>query len=189
MNLLLLLAAPALAGLLDAPGGEFQVRYDPMWYPVGQYELALEERPDACAVEVLGTIPVGDQSLTMDLRAHLKDKKPGTETSAETFTGLGGREGAVIHTTRMRRLVLHQMTWAALPLGDGTAALMALRWEGSAQPTARSDYLEIVGTALPPGILEDVPLEDLEEIYRRLGACSTRVGPCGASCSTAPTGC
>lgn len=163
----LLLAAPVFAGLMDAPGGEFQVRYDPSWYPVGPYELALEDKPDACAVELLGVIPMGEPSLAMDLRAYLSDKKPGAETSEESFVGLGGREGAVIHTTRMRRLVLHQMTWAAMPLGDDTAALMALRWEGSAQSTARSPFLEIVGTALPSGILKDVPLEDLEKLYAK----------------------
>lgn len=164
---LLLTALSAHAGLMDAPDGAFQVRFDPSWYATGEHELALEADPRGCAVELLGTIPMGEGSLSMDLRAYLEDKKAGTETTTETFTGLGGREGAAIHTTRMRKLTLQQMTWAAVPLDDGTAALLALRWEGSAQSTARSEFYEIVGTALPPGILEDRPTVELEELYRK----------------------
>ena len=163
----LLLVGGALAGVMDAPQAAWQVRYDPMWYAVGPYELAIEAEPDACAVELLGTIPMAEATLAMDLRAYLADKKVGTETHVEPFTGLGGREGAVIHTTRMRKLTLQQMTWAAMPLGDGTAALLALRWEGSAQSTGRPAFLEIAGTALPSGILEDRPTSQLEEIYRK----------------------
>ena len=54
-----------------------------------------------------------------------------------------------------------------LPLGADLSAGLALRWEGSAQSTARSEFYEIVGTALPPGILEDRPTVELEELYRK----------------------
>ncbi len=164
---LLFAALSAHAGLMDAPDDAFQVRFDASWYAADSYELALELDPQGVAVELIGTIPTGEHSLTMALRDYLEDKKVGAETTTETFTGLGGREGAAIHTTRMRKLVLQQMTWAAVDLGDGTAALLALRWEGSAQSTARPAFYEIAGTALAPGVLEDVPLEDLEELYRK----------------------
>ena len=163
----LLTVLAAHAGLISAPADAYQLRFDSSWYAAGEHELALEADPQGCAVELLGVIPMGEGSLSMDLRAYLEDKKVGAETTAESFTGLGGREGAVIHTTRLRKLALQQMTWAAMPLGDGTAALMALRWEGSAQSTARQAFYEIAGTALPTGILVDAPTAELEELYRK----------------------
>jgi hypothetical protein len=163
----LLLALAAQAGLMDAPDGAFQVRFDGSWYEVEPGHLALEADPQGCAVELIGAVPAGEGSLTMALRSWLEDKKVGAETTAETFTGLGGREGAAIHTTRMRKLQLQQLTWAALDLGDGRAALLVLRWDGSAQASARPAFYEIAGTALPPGLLVDAPLPDLEALYRR----------------------
>ena len=163
----LLFVLSAHAGLISGPGEAYQLRFDEAWYAVGEHELALEADPNAVSVELLGIIPEGEHSLTMAVRAYLSDKKAGTETSTETFTGLGGREGAVIHTTRMRELTLQQLTWAAMPLGDGTAALVVQRVEGSAQSSARGDFLEAVGTALPPGILKDAPTAQLEEIYQQ----------------------
>ncbi len=166
-SLALALAGSASAGLMDAPGSSYQVRYSADWYVTGDSELSLEAEPDASTLELLPPFAVGEGSLTMALRAALADRRPGAETSTISFTGLGGREGVVIHTTRMRGLRLFQMTWAAMPLGDGDAALLALRYEGTAQSTARSSFLEIAGTALPAGILKDLPPDELEELYRR----------------------
>ncbi len=163
----LLLVSTVLAGLISGPGGAYQLRFDERFYTVGDHELALEADPDAVAIELLGVIPVGEGSLSMAVRAYLADKKAGTETSAAAFTGLGGREGAVIHTTRMRKLTLQQLTWAAMALGDGTAALVVQRVDGSAQSSSRGAFLEVVGTALPPGILIDAPMPELEQLYRR----------------------
>jgi hypothetical protein len=162
----LLLISTAIGGLISGPDDAYQLRFDETWYAVGEHELGLEADPHAVAVELLGAIPVGEHSLTMAIRDYIEDRKPGTETSTETFTGLGGREGAVIHTTRMRKLTLQQLSWAAMPLGDGTAALVVQRVDGSAQSSVRESFLEAVGTALPPGILVDAPTAELEEIYR-----------------------
>jgi hypothetical protein len=162
---LLITALAAHAGLMEAPDGAFQVRFDEAWYEVEPGHLALESDPQGCAVELIGAIPTGEGTLTMALRDYLEDKKVGAETTAESFTGLGGREGAVIHTTRMRKLQLQQLSWAAMGLGDGQAALLVLRWEGSAQASARPAFYEIAGTALPLGLLVDAPLPDLEELY------------------------
>jgi len=163
----LLCTAIAHAGLISGPGDAYQLRFDDQWYAVGDHELGLEADPHAVMVELLGVIPTGEHSLSMAVRAYLADKKAGAETSTETFTGLGGREGAIIHTTRMRKLSLQQLTWAAMPIDGASAALVVMRVDGSAQSSARSPFLEVVGTALPAGILVDAPLPDLEELYRK----------------------
>jgi len=163
----LLCTAMVHAGLISGPDDAYQLRFDERWYAVGDHELGLEADPHAVMVELLGVIPAGEHSLSMAVRAYLADKKAGAETSTETFTGLGGREGAIIHTTRMRKLSLQQLTWAAMPLDDVSVALVVMRVDGSAQSSVRSPFLEVVGTALPPGVLVDAPLADLEELYRK----------------------
>ncbi len=163
----ILFATTAHAGLISGPGEAYQLRFDDRFYAVSEHELGLEADPHAVAVELLGVIPAGEHSLSMAIRDYLEDKKAGTETSVESFTGLGGREGAVIHTTRMRKLQLQQLSWAAMSLGDGSAALVVQRVDGSAQSTSREAFLEVVGTALPPGVLIDAPLPDLEDLYRK----------------------
>jgi hypothetical protein len=162
----LLFASTALAGLVSGPGDAYQLRFDEGWYTVGEHELAPVSDPETTAVELLEVFEVGEGSLSMALREQLRQGKPGTETSAEGFVALGGREGAVIHTTRMRKLSLQQLSWAAIPLGDGTAALVALRFDGSAQSTDRSAFLELAGSAALPGVLADLPYAQLEERWR-----------------------
>ena len=160
-----LLALPSLAaaGLMSSPDGSYQIWFPREWYAAAEHELAFEEDPGGCSLLPLDPFQLAEDGLAATLKREVKSRKGGMVTGKGSFVGLGGREGAFYHSTRLRRGALYQMTWAAVALGDGRAALVALRCGNSSLVGGHAeDFQQMAGTAALTGQLRDVPLEQQE---------------------------
>ena len=165
-TLLLLLPLTGRAGILNAPDDAWQVRHDNDWYPDGQHELIYEPQVGQCSMELVDTFSLQSTTLVAGLRETVKARRGGSVLRTDSFNALGARPAAVIHSVRLRNSGLYQMTWVAVPLGDGRAALLVLREQGSgASAGAQQAFRDIARSASLPGILQDLPMEELEALF------------------------
>jgi len=155
------------AGVLNSPGGTYQIWYSPEWYGANPDELVPQADPGCCSILVMEPFTIGNDGLLPSLRDVVKSKRGGSVVEATTFTGLADRQGAVVYAIRLRGTGIYNMAWAAVPLGDGRASLVALRTVNSSNTSLnRTAFLDMAGTAALKGEIEDLPLDELRVSFR-----------------------
>lgn len=176
--LALLVAGPAHAGLLTSPRGTYQLWFPREWVVAAEDEIVPEVDPGCCSIVILEPFLIGPEGLLPSLREQVRSKRGGAVVDAGAFVGLADREGAVVTSVRLRGTGLYNMAWAAVPLGDGRASLVALRTVNTSITSLyRSAFLEMAGTAALKGDLQDLPLDDLRVEFRKVWDARGVAGP------------